>query len=56
MNLVRSSHVRHNLIQHLLIVNPKNGRPASMLSQETYEIVRYNAELLDSTIIYSHIT
>jgi ribonucleoside-diphosphate reductase subunit M1 len=35
------------------LVNPKNGRPASMISQETYEIVRDNAELLDSTIIYN---
>uniref|UniRef100_A0A8H7XPM7 Ribonucleoside-diphosphate reductase n=1 Tax=Psilocybe cubensis TaxID=181762 RepID=A0A8H7XPM7_PSICU len=34
-------------------VNPKNGRPAGMISQETYEVVRDNAELLDSAIIYN---
>ena len=34
-------------------VNPKNGRPASMISKEIYEIVRDNAEALDSAIIYN---
>ncbi|KAF8221134.1 ribonucleotide reductase alpha subunit [Tricholoma matsutake] len=34
-------------------VNPKNGRPAGMISKETYEIVCENAELLDSAIIYN---
>ncbi|KAF8869593.1 ribonucleotide reductase alpha subunit [Gymnopilus junonius] len=34
-------------------VNPKNGRPAGMISQETYEVVRDNAEVLDSAIIYN---
>ena len=35
------------------LVNPKNGKPASMISKETYEIVRDNAETLDSAIIYN---
>ena len=34
-------------------VNPKNGRPASMISKEIYEIVRDNAEALDSALIYN---
>jgi len=34
-------------------VNPKNGKAASMISKETYEIVRDNAETLDSAIIYN---
>ncbi|KAF8157859.1 ribonucleotide reductase alpha subunit [Crassisporium funariophilum] len=34
-------------------VNPKNGRAAGMISQETYEIIRDNAETLDSAIIYN---
>ncbi|KAF8644660.1 hypothetical protein AX16_008320 [Volvariella volvacea WC 439] len=34
-------------------VNPKNGRPAGMISQETYEVVMANAETLDSAIIYN---
>ena len=34
-------------------VNPKNGRPAGMISKEIYEIVRDNAEALDSAIIYN---
>ncbi|EPQ50976.1 hypothetical protein GLOTRDRAFT_81543 [Gloeophyllum trabeum ATCC 11539] len=33
-------------------VNPKNGRPAGMISKETYDFVMQNAELLDSSIIY----
>lgn len=33
-------------------VNPKNGKPAGMISKEVYEIVMANAELFDSTIIY----
>ncbi|KAL6302007.1 ribonucleotide reductase [Sparassis latifolia] len=33
-------------------VNPKNGRPASMISDETYNVVMANAEQLDSAIIY----
>jgi hypothetical protein len=34
-------------------VDPKNGRPAAMISKEIYEIVRDNAEALDSVIIYN---
>ena len=40
---------------HTLIsfeVNPKNGKPAGMISEETYQIVQKNAEVLDSAIIY----
>ena len=33
-------------------INPKNGKPAGMISKETYECVMDNAELLDSSIIY----
>ncbi|PWW80079.1 hypothetical protein C7212DRAFT_349571 [Tuber magnatum] len=33
-------------------VNPKNGRPASMISTETYETVMRHASELDSAIIY----
>ncbi|KAF8522037.1 ribonucleotide reductase alpha subunit [Gautieria morchelliformis] len=34
-------------------VNPKNGRPAGMISKQMYEVVRANAELLDSAIVYN---
>ena len=33
-------------------VDPKTGENASMVSKEVYEIIRKNAALLDSTIIY----
>ncbi|KLO14804.1 hypothetical protein SCHPADRAFT_850470 [Schizopora paradoxa] len=33
-------------------VNPKNGKPAGMISKETYGIVMENATTLDSAIIY----
>ena len=33
-------------------VNPKNGKPAGMISTETYEVVQKNAQVLDSAIIY----
>ncbi|EIN12822.1 ribonucleotide reductase alpha subunit [Punctularia strigosozonata HHB-11173 SS5] len=33
-------------------VNPKNGRPAGMISKETYDVVMANADTLDSAIIY----
>lgn len=32
--------------------DPKNGNPAPLISEETYEIVQENAEILDSTLIY----
>ncbi|KAF8895575.1 ribonucleotide reductase alpha subunit [Infundibulicybe gibba] len=34
-------------------VNPKNGRPAGMISKEIYDIVCANAQALDSAIIYN---
>ncbi|KAG7088074.1 ribonucleoside reductase large subunit Cdc22 [Marasmius oreades] len=34
-------------------VNPKNGKPASMIAQEIYEIVQENKDILDSAIIYN---
>ena len=34
------------------VVNPKNGKPAGMISKETYGIVMDNATTLDSAIIY----
>ena len=34
-------------------VNPKNGRAAGMISEETYKIVQEHAETLDSAIIYN---
>ncbi|KEP51375.1 ribonucleoside-diphosphate reductase, alpha subunit [Rhizoctonia solani 123E] len=33
-------------------VNPKNGRPAGMISKETYDIVQENAAAFDSAMIY----
>ncbi|EJD37235.1 hypothetical protein AURDEDRAFT_147076 [Auricularia subglabra TFB-10046 SS5] len=33
-------------------VNPKNGKAAGLISEETYQVVKENAELLDSAIIY----
>jgi hypothetical protein len=33
-------------------VNPKNGRPSSMISEETYEVVMANTEKLNSAVIY----
>ena len=32
--------------------DPKNGNPAPLISEETYQIVQENAEVLDSTLIY----
>ena len=44
---------QESVLDTLPIVNPKNGRPAGMISKETYEIVCANAEMLDSAIIYN---
>ena len=33
-------------------VNPKNGKPAGMISEQMYQTVREHAELLDSAIVY----
>ncbi|TFY79810.1 hypothetical protein EWM64_g4205 [Hericium alpestre] len=43
------SHVVKDLYSY---VNPKTGRPAGLISQETYDVVCANAETLDSAIIY----
>nr|GAT49310.1 ribonucleotide reductase large subunit [Mycena chlorophos] len=34
-------------------VNPKTGRPASLISEETFKVVQANAETLDAAIIYT---
>ncbi|KAJ7160053.1 ribonucleotide reductase alpha subunit [Mycena filopes] len=34
-------------------VNPKTGRPASLISKETYDVVMANAATLDAAIIYN---
>ena len=34
-------------------VNPKNGKPSGMISDGTYKIIKENAEVLDSAIIYN---
>ncbi|KAJ3575356.1 hypothetical protein NP233_g1163 [Leucocoprinus birnbaumii] len=34
-------------------VNPKNGRPAGMISKEIYDVVMANADTLNSAIIYT---
>lgn len=36
----------------VIIVNPKTGKAAGMISDETYKFVSENAERLDSAIIY----
>jgi ribonucleoside-diphosphate reductase subunit M1 len=58
------SHVIHDLYSygeqcptclspsHHFQVNPKNGRSASLISEETYKVVKENATTLDSAIIY----
>ncbi|KAI0032793.1 ribonucleotide reductase [Vararia minispora EC-137] len=43
------SHVVEDLYTY---VNPKTGRPAGMISKDTYEVVKANADVLDSAIIY----
>ncbi|KAG9220927.1 hypothetical protein CCMSSC00406_0002473 [Pleurotus cornucopiae] len=44
------SQVIHDLYHY---INPKNGRPAGMISEETYNIVKEHAETFDSAIIYN---
>ena len=39
-------------VNDTLIVNPKNGRAAGMISKTTYDVVMANAEALDSAVIY----
>lgn len=41
-----------SLRMYTSVVNPKNGRAAPMISQETYEAIMENKDLLDSAIIY----
>ena len=54
MNMVNFLCVACDCFSHVYFtVNPKNGRSASMISKEIYEIVRDNAEALDSAIIYN---
>lgn len=36
----------------IVAVNPKNGRPSSMISKETYETIMANADRLNSAVIY----
>ncbi|GAA5997694.1 ribonucleoside-diphosphate reductase large subunit [Rhodotorula paludigena] len=43
------SHVIDDLYKY---INPKNGRPSSMISKETYEVVMANADRLNSAVIY----
>ncbi|GAA6021180.1 hypothetical protein JCM8202_001887 [Rhodotorula sphaerocarpa] len=43
------SHVVADLFNY---INPKNGRPSSMISQETYDIIVANADELNSAVIY----
>ncbi|ORY82912.1 ribonucleotide reductase [Leucosporidium creatinivorum] len=43
------SHVVEDLYTY---VNPKNGRPSSMISKETYEVIMANADRLNSAVIY----
>ncbi|SGZ21725.1 BQ5605_C021g09409 [Microbotryum silenes-dioicae] len=43
------SHVIEDLYTY---INPKNGRPSSMISQETYEVIMANADRLNSAVIY----
>lgn len=44
------SHVIEDLYNY---VNPKNNKPAGMISKEVYDIVKANAETLDSAILYT---
>ena len=55
MNTVGSAMLLIDCLSHVvfLVVNPKVGRPAPMISKETYEVIRDNAEALDSAIIYN---
>ncbi|KAK4046035.1 ribonucleotide-diphosphate reductase subunit rnr1 [Microbotryomycetes sp. JL201] len=43
------SHVIDDLYTY---VNPKNGRPSSMISKDTYEVIMANADRLNSSVIY----
>ncbi|KAM0789852.1 ribonucleoside reductase large subunit Cdc22 [Microbotryomycetes sp. NB124-2] len=43
------SHVIEDLYTY---VNPKNGRPSSMISKDTYDVIMANADRLNSSVIY----
>lgn len=51
-NYSRFPSVLSSAASNICTVNPKNGKPAGMISKETYEIVMENATTLDSAIIY----
>lgn len=42
-----------SILVTLFPVNPKNGRPAGMISKETYDVVMTHADTLNSAIIYT---
>jgi ribonucleoside-diphosphate reductase alpha chain len=49
-NTIKSfSETMKNLYEY---VDPKNGKPASLLADDVYEVIKNNAEELDSSIIY----
>ncbi|WP_374951625.1 ribonucleoside-diphosphate reductase subunit alpha [Mucilaginibacter sp.] len=49
-NTIKSfSETMRNLYEY---VDPKTGKDASLLADDVYEVIKNNAELLDSTIIY----
>ncbi|MBD1392437.1 ribonucleoside-diphosphate reductase subunit alpha [Mucilaginibacter glaciei] len=49
-NTVKSfSETMRNLYEY---IDPKTGKDASLLADDVYEVIKNNAELLDSTIIY----
>ena len=33
-------------------VDPKNGKPASLIAEDVWQVIEENADILDSTIIY----
>jgi hypothetical protein len=47
------SHSRQTLKEYrATLVNPETGKPAGLISQEMYEVVMANTEVLDSAIVY----
>lgn len=53
MNTVRIAFLISQTSFDNVLVNPKNGKPAGLISKETYECVQAHAQTLDSTIIYN---
>lgn len=37
-----------------VVVNPKNGKAAGMISKGTYDVVQANDPVLHSTVVYDH--